>query len=243
MLAPRPVKLRSQRDVNLWRIPLRVSLGGHPLVRPHPDPRHPRRVQGHPHPVVADDGQHRRRAGDPVGDDGRGRDRARADLLGRAARAVDGGDAVRAAPLVSLPAGLGDAGDDRPVHGDVHLRLPVLPGHAPGRRLALRPADLAAHELGSRRRQLRVPRLLQPPDRDVDPEPRHDRARSWTTSIPAVVGSHERAAGEGTGELPDDDAILRRAEAGAQSCRARRAATCSTSTTARSSPRRATPAR
>ena len=27
MLAPRPVKLRSQRDVNLWRIPLRISLG------------------------------------------------------------------------------------------------------------------------------------------------------------------------------------------------------------------------
>jgi uncharacterized membrane protein len=26
MLAPRPVKLRSQRDVNLWRIPLKVSL-------------------------------------------------------------------------------------------------------------------------------------------------------------------------------------------------------------------------
>jgi uncharacterized membrane protein len=26
MLAPRPVKLRSQRDVNLWRIPLRLSL-------------------------------------------------------------------------------------------------------------------------------------------------------------------------------------------------------------------------
>jgi len=27
MLAPRPVKLRSQRDINLWRIPLRLSLG------------------------------------------------------------------------------------------------------------------------------------------------------------------------------------------------------------------------
>jgi len=27
MLAPRPVKLRSQRDVNLWRIPLQVSIG------------------------------------------------------------------------------------------------------------------------------------------------------------------------------------------------------------------------
>src|SRR5450755_4176184 len=32
---------------------------------------------------------------------------------------------------------------------------------------------------------------------------------------PAVVGSHERAAGEGTGAPPDDDAILRRADAGA----------------------------
>jgi uncharacterized membrane protein len=27
MLAPRPTKLRSQRDVNLWRIPLQLSLG------------------------------------------------------------------------------------------------------------------------------------------------------------------------------------------------------------------------
>lgn len=26
MLAPRPTKLRSQRDINLWRIPLRLSL-------------------------------------------------------------------------------------------------------------------------------------------------------------------------------------------------------------------------
>ena len=26
MLAPRPVKLRSQRDINLWRIPLQISL-------------------------------------------------------------------------------------------------------------------------------------------------------------------------------------------------------------------------
>src|SRR5471032_1680066 len=26
MLAPRPAKLRSQRDVNLWRIPLQISL-------------------------------------------------------------------------------------------------------------------------------------------------------------------------------------------------------------------------
>ncbi len=32
---------------------------------------------------------------------------------------------------------------------------------------------------------------------------------------PAVVGAHERAAGEGTGALPDDDVILRRADAGA----------------------------
>src|SRR5271154_3107681 len=27
MLAPRPTKLRSQRDINLWRIPLQLSLG------------------------------------------------------------------------------------------------------------------------------------------------------------------------------------------------------------------------
>jgi len=26
MLAPRPVRLRSQRDVNLWRIPLKISI-------------------------------------------------------------------------------------------------------------------------------------------------------------------------------------------------------------------------
>jgi hypothetical protein len=26
MLAPRPIKLRSQRDINLWRIPLQLSL-------------------------------------------------------------------------------------------------------------------------------------------------------------------------------------------------------------------------
>jgi hypothetical protein len=26
MLAPRPTKLRSQRDINLWRIPLQLSL-------------------------------------------------------------------------------------------------------------------------------------------------------------------------------------------------------------------------
>ena len=32
---------------------------------------------------------------------------------------------------------------------------------------------------------------------------------------PAVVGSHQRSASEGTGVLPDDDAILRRADAGA----------------------------
>jgi uncharacterized membrane protein len=39
-------------------------------------------------------------------------------------------------------------------------------------------------------------------------------ARVVDDLYPAVVGSHERAAGEGTGELPDDEAILRRADAG-----------------------------
>src|ERR1700721_91369 len=32
MLAPRPTKLRSQRDINLWRIPLQLSLAGVGLV-------------------------------------------------------------------------------------------------------------------------------------------------------------------------------------------------------------------
>ena len=40
-------------------------------------------------------------------------------------------------------------------------------------------------------------------------------ARVVDDLYPAVVKSHERAAGEGTGELPDDAAVLRRAEAGA----------------------------
>ena len=169
-------------------------------VRAHADPRRPRQVRRHPHPVVADDGQHRRRARDPVGDDGRGRDGARADLLGRAARAVDGRDAVRAAPALSLPAGLGHAGRRSAcswgrsstcascflvTHQDADSRV--------------HPADLADHELGARRRQLRLPRLLQPPDRELDPEPRHGRARSSTTCTPRSVGAHERAAGEGTG--------------------------------------------
>ena len=39
-------------------------------------------------------------------------------------------------------------------------------------------------------------------------------ARVVDDLYPAVVGSHERTAGEGTGALPDDDAILRRADAG-----------------------------
>jgi uncharacterized membrane protein len=43
---------------------------------------------------VVDDGEHRRRASDLVSHDGSGRNSARADFLGRAARAVDGLDAV-----------------------------------------------------------------------------------------------------------------------------------------------------
>jgi uncharacterized membrane protein len=39
-------------------------------------------------------------------------------------------------------------------------------------------------------------------------------ARVVDDLYPAVVGMHERAPGEGTGALPDDGAILRRAEAG-----------------------------
>jgi len=40
-------------------------------------------------------------------------------------------------------------------------------------------------------------------------------ARIVDDLYPAIVGAHERAACEGTGALPDDEAILRRAEAGA----------------------------
>jgi uncharacterized membrane protein len=40
-------------------------------------------------------------------------------------------------------------------------------------------------------------------------------ARVVDDLYPAVVGAHERGAGEGTGALPDDDAILKRADAGA----------------------------
>ena len=40
-------------------------------------------------------------------------------------------------------------------------------------------------------------------------------ARISDDLYPAVVGAHRRAAGEGTGALPDDDEILRRADAGA----------------------------
>src|ERR1019366_57805 len=39
-------------------------------------------------------------------------------------------------------------------------------------------------------------------------------ARVVDDLYPAVVGMHERAPGEGTGSLPDDGAILRRADAG-----------------------------
>jgi uncharacterized membrane protein len=40
-------------------------------------------------------------------------------------------------------------------------------------------------------------------------------ARVVDDLYPAVVGAHQRAAGEGTGAAPDDDAILRSADAGA----------------------------
>ena len=40
-------------------------------------------------------------------------------------------------------------------------------------------------------------------------------ARIVDDLYPAVVGAHERTAGEGTGALPDDEAILERAKAGA----------------------------
>src|SRR5262249_52099733 len=40
-------------------------------------------------------------------------------------------------------------------------------------------------------------------------------ARVVDDLYPAVVGSHKRTASEGTGALPDDDAILRQAEIGA----------------------------
>jgi hypothetical protein len=55
-------------------------------VRDHPDSGHPRQVWRHSHPVVANGGQHRRCSRDLVSDDGRRRNGARADFLGRAAR-------------------------------------------------------------------------------------------------------------------------------------------------------------
>jgi hypothetical protein len=72
----------------------------------HPDSRHPRQVWRHSHPVVADDGEHRRRTRNPRCDDRRDRDRARADFLGRPARAINGLHAVR--PTPALKTRLGD---------------------------------------------------------------------------------------------------------------------------------------
>ena len=63
--------------------------------------------------------------------------------------------------------------------------------------------------------QLRVPRLLQPSDRELDPEPRHDRRASSTTCTSRPAGRTRRGRGEGAGAAPDDAAILRQAETGA----------------------------
>ena len=132
MLAPRTTNLRSQRDINMWRNPAAALARRGRAIRNHVASGRSRQIGRCSHPVVVDDGRHRRRAGDPVGNDGRGRDRARADFLDCIACAVDGLDAVWPAPTLSVPAGLGYSEHDRHVHGHVRVHLPRLSRHASG---------------------------------------------------------------------------------------------------------------
>ncbi|MGC2231956.1 MAG: hypothetical protein WBA09_10655, partial [Candidatus Acidiferrum sp.] len=76
MLAPRPTKVRSQRDVNLWRIPLRLSfaavaLFGLTLIPDILDKYHVIHIPSWLTMGSIDD------ARDSLGHDGRGRDCAR----------------------------------------------------------------------------------------------------------------------------------------------------------------------
>jgi hypothetical protein len=54
MLDPRPAKLRSQRDINLWRIPLGLSLAAIALFGITLTHDILGCMRGHPDPVVAD---------------------------------------------------------------------------------------------------------------------------------------------------------------------------------------------
>jgi uncharacterized membrane protein len=163
---------------------------------------------------VADDGQYRRCARDLVGNDGRRGDRTGADFLSSAAGPVDGLDAVGPAPALSVPQdwvtqvtiGLFMA-------TFVYLCLVFIVMHQDPQSTFIPQISLItgwvlvvlsfgflvyySH---------RVARSIQNPD-----------------MIGAIVddlyvaagGAHVPGSGEGTGALPDDAAILRRAETGA----------------------------
>ena len=188
--------------------------GGYCLVRAHVDSRCARQVRDHPHPVVVHDVQHRRRERDPVRDDGGGRDRTCADLFGRAPGALDGRDAVRAASPLSLPSGLGDPGNDWLVHGDILSTscLCFLVTHQNGDSRLVPQVSLITSWIlvvGSFGFLVyyshRIATSIQNPDMI---------ARVVDDLYPAVVGSHSVPSARG-GALPDDDAILRSADAGA----------------------------
>src|SRR6266852_5487645 len=97
MLAPRPTKLRSQRDINLWRIPLQLSLAAVALfaITLVPDILDKYRVIHIPSWLTMgsiDDARAILSA--MMGAVAT----ARSDFFGRTARAVDGLDAVWPAP-------------------------------------------------------------------------------------------------------------------------------------------------
>jgi hypothetical protein len=95
MSSPRPTRLRSQRDINLWRIPLRLSLAAVALfgITLVPDILDKYGLIHIPSWLTMGSIDDARAI--PVGDDGRGRNRARADFLGSTAGAVDGCDALK----------------------------------------------------------------------------------------------------------------------------------------------------
>ena len=98
MLAPRPTKLRSRRDINLWRIPLQLSLAAVVLfaITLVPGVLDKYGVVHIPSWLTMgsiDD------ARDPGGNDGSSGDRIGADFLSSAARTVDGIAAVWPAPF------------------------------------------------------------------------------------------------------------------------------------------------
>jgi hypothetical protein len=93
MLAPRPTKLRSQRDINLWRIPPATLARRSRSVRDHASSGRPRQIWRCSHPSWLTMGSIDN-ARDPGGNDGRSGDRTGADFLSSAARPVDGIGAV-----------------------------------------------------------------------------------------------------------------------------------------------------